>query len=156
MLCCHHLEILSNCGIFSWRDLQFHHALGPANYVAGPIKDHTLSSTVLMHWIFTNTLSIYYCYFHFQERNVKYSLVEVNTTYERIDTPQVRQLVSKTQTLNHMESKTNFEILLIFSIAKIEEKASKQQRKKGLTEKKNLPLTNRRNSSTNLENTVVK
>lgn len=55
-----------------------------------------------------------------------------------------------------MESKTNFEKLLIFSIAKIEEKASKQQRKKGLTEKKNLPLTNRRNSSTNLEDTVVK
>jgi len=55
-----------------------------------------------------------------------------------------------------MENKTNFEESLIFSIAKIEEKARKQQtNKKGLTEKKNLPLTNRRNSNTNLEDTVV-
>ena len=55
-----------------------------------------------------------------------------------------------------MENKTNFEKSLIFSVAKIEEKASKQQtNKKGLTEKNNLPLTNRRNSSTNLKDIVV-
>lgn len=68
----------------------------------------------------------------------------------------VRQLDSKTQTLNRMQNKTNFEKLLIFSVAKIEEKARKQQIiKKGLTEKKNWPFTNRRTSSTNIEDSVV-
>ena len=68
----------------------------------------------------------------------------------------VRQLDSKTQTLNRMQNKTNFEKLLIFGVAKIEEKASKQQAiKKGLTEKKTWPFTNRRASSTNFEDSVV-
>lgn len=55
-----------------------------------------------------------------------------------------------------MESKTNFEKLLIFSIAKIEKKQANNKEKRLDREKKNLPLTNRRNSSTNLEDTVMK